>query len=78
MIASSEISPDQSSPIPDLPPITTARLRLQMSAGDLARAAQIDPAHLDLIERQSDFAAPTLAELERIALVLAVTVDEIR
>ena len=78
MISSSEISPRQSSPIPDLQPITTARLRLRMSAGDLAHAAQIDPAHLDLIERRSDLASPTLAELERIAGALAVSVDEIR
>ena len=78
MISSSEISPRQSSPIPDLPPITTARLRLRMSAGDLAHAAQIDPAHLDLNERRSDLASPTLAELERIAGALAVSVDEIR
>jgi|HubBroStandDraft_6_1064221.scaffolds.fasta_scaffold3281755_1 transcriptional regulator with XRE-family HTH domain len=78
MISSAEVSPPPSSPIPDLPPITVARLRLRMSAGDLARAAQIDPAHLDLIERRSDLATPTLDELERIAGILELTVDEIR
>src|SRR5690242_21717066 len=70
MVPSAEVSPQPSLPIPDLPPITTARLRLGMSTGDLARAAQIDPAHLDLIERRSDFATPTLDELTRIARVL--------
>jgi transcriptional regulator with XRE-family HTH domain len=49
-----------------------------MSLGDLARAAQLDPAHLELMERRSHFASPTLAELERIAGILDVSVDEIR
>jgi hypothetical protein len=49
-----------------------------LSAGELARAAQIDPAHLDLIERRSDFATPTLDELERIAAILELDVDAIR
>ena len=78
MVPLPEVSPNHASPVPDLPPITAARLRLGMSPANLARAAQIDPAHLDLIERRSDLAAPTLAELERIAGILELTVDEIR
>jgi len=49
-----------------------------MSLSDLARAAQLDPAHLELMERRSHFASPTLAELERIAAILELNVDEIR
>lgn len=78
MAPSAEVSTRHPSPIPDLPPITAARLRLGLSAGELARAAQIDPAHLDLIERRSDFATPTLDELVRIAAVLDLDVDAIR
>jgi transcriptional regulator with XRE-family HTH domain len=78
MPPSTEPSPQRSHPAPDLPPITAARLRQGMSLGDLARAAQVDPAHLELMERRSHFASPTLAELERIAAILEVSVDEIR
>jgi transcriptional regulator with XRE-family HTH domain len=74
--------PAISHPLPDpiegLPPITAARLKLGLSLNDLAHAAQIDPAHLELMERRSHFAAPTLAELERIAAILQVDVDDIR
>ena len=49
-----------------------------MSLSALARAAQLDPAHLELMERGSHFASPTLAELERVAAILELTVDEIR
>ncbi len=78
MPPSTESSPRPSHPQHDLPPITAARLRQGMSLSDLARAAQLDPAHLELMERRSHFASPTLAELERIAAILEVGVDEIR
>jgi transcriptional regulator with XRE-family HTH domain len=61
-----------------LQPITAARLKLGMSLNDLAQAARIDPAHLELMERRSHYASPTLAELERLAAILQVSVDEIR
>jgi transcriptional regulator with XRE-family HTH domain len=78
MAASPAISPQRPEPIQDLPPITAARLRLGLSLSNLARATQIDPAHLELIERRSHFASPTLAELERIAAIIELSVDEIR
>jgi transcriptional regulator with XRE-family HTH domain len=78
MAPSTETPPQRSHPVHDLPPITAARLQQGMSLNDLARAAQIDPAHLELMERGSHFASPTLAELERVAAILELTVDEIR
>jgi transcriptional regulator with XRE-family HTH domain len=75
---SAEISPPLPDPVEGLPPITAARLKLGMSLNDLAQAAQIDPAHLELMERRSHFASPTLDELERLAAILQVGVDEIR
>jgi transcriptional regulator with XRE-family HTH domain len=74
----SETPPQHPHPVHDLPPITAARLQQGMSLGDLARAAQLDPAHLELMERGSHYASPTLAELERIAAILDLSVDEIR
>jgi hypothetical protein len=38
----------------------------------------MDPAHLDLIERQSPLAAPTLVELQAIASVLSCRVEDLR
>lgn len=78
MPLSPETPPQRPAPIQDLAPIAAARLRLGISLGDLAHAAQLDPAHLELMERRSHFASPTLAELERIAAILEVSVDEIR
>jgi len=78
MAPTPETPPQRSHPVHDLPPITAARLRHGMSLSDLARAAQLDPAHLELMERRSHFASPTLAELERIAAILELNVDEIR
>jgi len=67
-----------SEPTEGVPPITAARRNLGMSLNDLARAAHMDPAHLELMERRSHFASPTLAELERIAGILRVGVEQIR
>ena len=78
MTPNSEISSRLPDPIEGLPPITAARLKLGMTLTDLARAAAIDPAHLELMERRSHYASPTLAELERIAAILQLSVDEIR
>jgi transcriptional regulator with XRE-family HTH domain len=72
------ISPQLPDPVEGLPPITAARLKLGMSLNDVAYAAQMDPAHLELMERRSHFASPTIAELKRIAAILQVEVDEIR
>ena len=61
-----------------LPPIAAARRRLGITLQELARAAAVDPAHLDLMERGSFLASPTLAELERIADALHLDVRQIR
>jgi transcriptional regulator with XRE-family HTH domain len=61
-----------------VPPIAAARRRLGITLQELAHAAAIDPAHLELMERGSLLASPTLAELERIADTLHLDVREIR
>jgi transcriptional regulator with XRE-family HTH domain len=61
-----------------VPPIAAARRRLGMTFQELAHVVEIDPAHLELIERGSLLASPTLAELERIADTLHLDVREIR
>src|SRR5262245_61851615 len=73
-----DVSPRLPEPVEGMSPITIARLKLDMSLNDLARAARIDPAHLELLERRSHFASPTLDELQRIAAILHVGVDDIR
>jgi len=81
-MALNPVTPDISANIPDpvegLQPITAARVKLGMSLTDLARAAQMDPAHLELMERRSHYASATLSELERLAEILQVSVDDIR
>ena len=61
-----------------LPAIAAARQRLGMTLQELAHVAALDPAHLELMERGSLLASPTLAELERIADALDLDVGEIR
>jgi hypothetical protein len=61
-----------------VPPIAASRRRLGITLRELAHAAAIDPAHLELMERRSLLASPTLAELERIADALHLDVEEIR
>jgi len=61
-----------------LPSIAATRRRLGITLQELAQAAAIDPAHLELMERRSLLASPTLAELERIADALHLDVEEIR
>jgi len=78
MSPTAEAPPPVTESVAGLTPIATARLKQGMTLTDLARAAQVDPAHLELMERGSHYAAPTLAELERIAAVLHLDVDEIR
>ena len=78
MTPTPEASPPLPDPVAGLTPIATARLKHGLTLSDLARAAQIDPAHLELMERGSHYASPTLAELERIAAILHLGVDEIR
>jgi transcriptional regulator with XRE-family HTH domain len=56
-------------------PIRALRVRRGMSLQDLSAATGIDSAHLELIERGSGTAAPTLAELEKIAEALGCAVD---
>jgi DNA-binding Xre family transcriptional regulator len=62
----------------DGPPIRRLRQIKGLSLNELAASIRMDPAHLDLIERQSPFATPTLGELEAIAAVLSCTVEDIR
>jgi transcriptional regulator with XRE-family HTH domain len=59
-------------------PIRALRVRQGISLQDLSAATGIDSAHLELIERGSGNAAPTLAELEKIAAALGCTVDDLR
>ena len=61
-----------------LPPIAAARRRLGMTLQELAHVVSLDPAHLELLERGSLLASPTLAELKRIADALDLDVREIR
>jgi transcriptional regulator with XRE-family HTH domain len=58
-------------------PIQALRLQRGMSLNELAAATRLDPAHLELIERQSHFATPNRAEMEAIAAALKVTVEEL-
>jgi DNA-binding Xre family transcriptional regulator len=65
-------------PLVEPPPICALRKARGLTLNQLAAAIAMDPAHLDLIERQSQFAAPTRQELEAIARALSCSVDEIR
>ncbi|MEI9901548.1 MAG: helix-turn-helix transcriptional regulator [Hyphomicrobium sp.] len=58
-------------------PIRSLREQRGISLNELAAAVQMDPAHVELIERQSPSAAPTRAELERIAAALQCSVDDL-
>jgi transcriptional regulator with XRE-family HTH domain len=58
-------------------PIRRLREQHGLSLNELATAVQMDPAHVELIERQSPSASPTRAELERIAAVLQCRVDDL-
>jgi transcriptional regulator with XRE-family HTH domain len=62
----------------DRTPICRLRQAKGFTLNELAASIRMDPAHLDLIERQSPFATPTLGELEAIAAVLSCAVDDIR
>jgi len=78
MLPEPDFSEEKPVPIADLTPIAAARRKLSLSLQDVARTALIDPAHLELIERQSALASPTLAELQRIASVLRLDVEILR
>lgn len=59
-------------------PITLLRLRQGLTLNQLASAARIDPAHLELIERRSGFAAPHRDEIMALARALRVPVEEVQ
>jgi transcriptional regulator with XRE-family HTH domain len=48
-----------------------------LTLNELAAAVQMDPAHLELIERQSPNASPTMEELRRLAVVLECSVENL-
>jgi transcriptional regulator with XRE-family HTH domain len=58
-------------------PIRHLRVSRGLTLNELAAAVQMDPAHLELIERQSPNASPTLDELRRIADVLQCSVEDL-
>ena len=55
-------------------PVKALRLYRGMTLNELAYAARMDPAHVDLIEHQSGLANPSLAELEALAKALGLGV----
>jgi DNA-binding Xre family transcriptional regulator len=59
-------------------PVRGLRRARGLSHNQLAAMVGMDPAHLDLIERQSPFATPTLEELKAIAIVLSCRVEDLR
>ena len=59
-------------------PIRHLRERRNLTLNELAAAVQMDPAHLELIERQSPSAAPSGEELKRIADVLQCSVEDLK
>jgi len=59
-------------------PIHRLRTAQGLTHNELAAMVRMDPAHLDLIERQSPLATPTLKELEAIARVLSCRVEDLR
>jgi DNA-binding Xre family transcriptional regulator len=59
-------------------PIRGLRRARGLSHNQLAAMIGMDPAHLDLIERQSPLATPTLQELEAIARILSCRVEDLR
>ena len=58
-------------------PIRHLRVSRGLSLNELATAVQMDPAHLELIERQSSSACPTHEELARIANALKCSVEDL-
>jgi hypothetical protein len=58
-------------------PIHELRRKRGLSISALARLVRMDPAHLELIEQNSNFAAPSRAELEDIAAALGASVHEL-
>ncbi|HZP19201.1 MAG TPA: helix-turn-helix transcriptional regulator [Bauldia sp.] len=48
-----------------------------LSINELAARVRMDPAHLELIERGSNYAAPSRQELEELARELGVPADEL-
>jgi DNA-binding Xre family transcriptional regulator len=75
---SPEDSPAQRADAVNETPIHRLRRVGGLSHNQLAAMIGMDPAHLDLIERQSPLATPTLQELEAIARVLACRVEDLR
>ena len=59
-------------------PIKALRLFRGLTTRGLASAAYMDPAQLDLIEQQSELAAPLLTALASLARALDVPVDAVR
>ena len=58
-------------------PIRHLRVSRGLTLNELAAAVQMDPAHLELIERQSPNASPTMEELRRLAVVLECSVENL-
>ena len=59
-------------------PIRALRISRGLSLNELSAQTGIDPAHLELIERDSASAAPTIAELQKVADALGCTIEDIR
>lgn len=59
-------------------PVRARRVALGLSLADLCLVTGMDTAHLELIERRTGTASPKLAELEKIAEVLGIPVEELR
>jgi transcriptional regulator with XRE-family HTH domain len=58
-------------------PIQHLRVSQSLSLNELAAAVRMDPAHLELIEREAPGASPTGEELRRIADVLKCSVEDL-
>jgi transcriptional regulator with XRE-family HTH domain len=75
--SSEDLSAQPVDPIQETP-IRGLRRARGLSHNQLAAMVGMDPAHLDLIERQSPLAAPTLQELQALARVLSCRVEDLR
>jgi transcriptional regulator with XRE-family HTH domain len=59
-------------------PLRRLRTKLGLSLQDLSARTGIDTAQLELIERDTGLAAPTLEQLEKLADALGCKVDNLR
>lgn len=58
-------------------PLRRLRVSRGLTLNELAASVQMDPAHLELIERQSPNASPTIEELRGLARVLECSVKDL-